>query len=76
MIRVDYYVVPRRAAWAIRLNNKHFGPCPSQRAATKVAISAAKKAINEGCCPRVLVFEADKFRIAWEARRQGETVAA
>jgi hypothetical protein len=76
MTRVAYYVVPRRSAWAVRLNDKHFGPCSSQRAATDVAISAAKKAINEGCCPRVLVFDGDKFRIALEARRQGETVAA
>ena len=76
MSRVDYYVVPLRSAWAIRLNNKHFGPCTSQRVATDVAISAAKKAIIEGCLPRVLVFDGGHFRIAWEARRQGKTVAA
>ncbi len=76
MTRVAYYVVPRRGAWAIRLNDKHFGPCPSRRAAIDAAISAAKKAINEGCCPRVLVFDGDSFRTAWEARRQGETIAA
>jgi len=76
MTRVAYYVVPRRSAWAIRLNDKYFGPCPSQRAAINAAISAGKKAIKEGCCPRVLVFDGDNFRIAWEARQQGETVAA
>lgn len=67
MTRVAYYVVPRDAAWAIRLNGKYFGPCASKRAATNVAISAAKKAlVNEGCRVAVLVQEGNRFQTEWE----------
>jgi hypothetical protein len=66
MTRVAYYVVPRASAWAIRLNGKYFGPCANRRVATDVAISAARKAMAEGCSCRVLVQGKDRFQVEWE----------
>jgi hypothetical protein len=69
MKRVAYYVVPRANAWAIRLNGKYFGPCATRRVATDVAISAATKAMVEGCSCRVLVQGRDRFQLEWEDGR-------
>ena len=67
MTSVAYYVVPREKLWAIRLNGKYFGPCPTKRLATDVAISAAKKAsAAEGCRARVLVQAGNRFHTEWE----------
>jgi hypothetical protein len=58
--------------WAIRLNDKYFGPCISKSQATTVAISAAGKAMLEGCSARVLVQYRDGFRTVWSNGRSGK----
>ena len=75
-MRLAYYVVPRHGAWAIRLNGKHFGPCQTKRIAIDVAISAAEKALAEGCSSRVLVLDGSEFQMAWEAEAATRTRAA
>jgi hypothetical protein len=69
MDRATYHVMPRQGGWAVRLNGKFFGPCPSQTAAVDAAIAAAAVAIENGCRAQVLVQENNLLRTAWDSER-------
>ena len=76
MKQVTYCVVARDGAWAVRLNEKYFGPCRSKRQAISIAISAAAKALTLGCSARVLVARGEGFTVAWSNGRLAQLPAA
>ena len=65
MERAVYCVSMKRGEWTIRLNDKHFGPCPTREMAVQVAISAASKAFARGHQAHVLAQDGDQFRTLW-----------
>ena len=65
MDRAVYCVSLKRGEWTIRLNNKHFGPCPSREMAVEVAVSAASKAFARGIHAHVLAQDGAQFRTIW-----------
>jgi hypothetical protein len=69
MKQVTYSVVSHEGAWAVRLNEKHFGPCSSESQAINVAIGAATKAQPLGCSARVLVRRGDSLQVIWSNGR-------
>ena len=69
MKQVTYCVVSRESAWAVRLNEKYFGPCSSESQAIDAAISAATKALSLGCSARVLVRRGDSLNVMWSNGR-------
>ena len=69
MKQVTYCVVSREGAWAVRLNEKYFGPCSSESRAINAAIGAATKALTLGCSARVLVRQGDTLHVVWSNGR-------
>jgi hypothetical protein len=65
MDRAVYCVSMRSGEWTIRLNDKHFGPCPSREMAVAVAVSAATKAFARGHQAHVLAQDGNRFRTVW-----------
>ena len=63
--RAVYCVCFRGGGWAIRFNDKHFGPCASREQAIAVAISAASKAFIKGLPAQVMVKEDRFYRTVW-----------
>jgi len=66
MARVHYYVVLHEGQWKVKLNEKHYGPYDTQRAAIKVAVDAAHSTGQKGGDAQVLVQgENHQFRTEW-----------
>lgn len=66
MARAKYYVVHHNGEWKISLNDKHYGPYNSQKAAIKSAVDAAHSAGKKGIDAQVLVQGANnQFRAEW-----------
>jgi hypothetical protein len=68
MARTVYYVVRHEGQWKIKLDDKHYGPYPTQAAAIKEAVDTAHKAgkINpDGAQVLIQSTTNHQFRTEW-----------
>lgn len=60
-----YIVLKHEGAWKINLDNKYYGPFPTQADATATATSGAQKAAGAGYPASVLLMKGTTFETLW-----------
>ncbi|SER66493.1 DUF2188 domain-containing protein [Sphingobium sp. YR768] len=60
-----YIVLEHESAWKINLNNKYYGPFPTQQEAVDTATDTAKKASEAGYPASVLLMKGTAFDTLW-----------
>ena len=60
-----YIVVAHEGAWKINLDNKYYGPFPTQAEAVDSATGTAKKAAEAGYPASALLMQGTVFETMW-----------
>ncbi len=62
-----YIVLRHEGVWKINLDNRYYGPFPTQEAAVASATATAREANAGGYPAAVLLMEENRFETMWEA---------
>ncbi len=60
-----YIVIAHEGVWKINLDNKYYGPFPTQEEAVEAATDTAKKADGAGYPASVLLMNGTRFETLW-----------
>ena len=60
-----YIVLEHEGVWKINLDNRYFGPFPTQQAAVDSATDTARKAADGGYPASVLLMRGTSFETLW-----------
>lgn len=60
-----YIVLEHEGVWKINLDNRYYGPFPSQQAAVDSATDTARKASEGGYPATVLLMKGTEFEALW-----------
>ena len=60
-----YIVLEHEGVWKINLDNRYYGPFPTQEAAAESAIETARKASKDGYPASVLLMRGTQFDTLW-----------
>jgi len=60
-----YIVLEHEGVWKINLDNRYYGPFPTQEAAAQSATETARKAAEGGYPASVLLMQGTRFETLW-----------
>ena len=60
-----YIVLEHESVWKINLDNRYYGPFPTQAAAAQSATETARKAAEGGYPASVLLMQGTRFETLW-----------
>ena len=60
-----YIALAHEGGWKINLDNKYYGPCPTQAEAVESARGTAQKAADAGYPASVLLMQGTQFETLW-----------
>lgn len=60
-----YIVLEHEGAWKINLDNRYYGPFPTQEQAVDTATGTARKAAEAGYRASVLLMQGTSFETLW-----------